>query len=165
MKFAVLVLAALLVARASADERTRAYVLKAGEGEFAAGAVIKAGPATGSNGAVVIQESFPDGFSTGLHYHIEADEFFYVISGAGFARFGGKDHAVGPGDVIFIPAGEDHMLYAVGSEMELLAFLDKPGLDEEFRVWHRTYGEAAPGSLRQLNEIAQKYGTVYKTLE
>jgi hypothetical protein len=49
--------------------------------------------------------------------------------------------------------------------MELLAFLDKPGLDEEFRAWHRAYGEEAPVSLEQLNEVAQRYGTVYKTLQ
>jgi hypothetical protein len=42
---------------------------------------------------------------------------------------------------------------------------DKPGLDEEFRAWQRAYGDAAPTSLRQLNEIAQRFGTVYKTLD
>ncbi len=49
--------------------------------------------------------------------------------------------------------------------MELLEFLDKPGLDEEYRAWHRAYGDAQPVSVQQLNEIAEKYGTVYKTLK
>ena len=35
------------------------------------------------------RRAFPDGLSTGLHYHVKADEFFYVISGRGTARFGG----------------------------------------------------------------------------
>jgi mannose-6-phosphate isomerase-like protein (cupin superfamily) len=165
MRILVLASLALIAFQAAADEPTKGYVLKVGDGEFAAGAIIKASPKTGSNGAVLIHEPFPDGFSTGLHYHVEADEFFYVISGTGFARFGEKDHPVEPGDVIFIPAGEDHKLFTNGSEMELLAFLDKPGLDEEFRAWHREYGEAIPVSLEQLNNIAEKYGTVYKTLE
>ena len=143
-----------------ADEPSKGYVLKVGEGEFAAGAIIKASPSTGTNGAVLLQGSFPEHFATGLHYHNEADEFFYVISGTGFARLGGKDHPIEAGDVVFIPAGQDHKLFTDGSEMELLTFLDKPGLDEEFRAWHRAYGEATPVSLDQLNEIAMKHGTV-----
>jgi len=156
---------ALAAALSFADDSTKGYVLKVGDGEFAAGAIIKASPRTGSSGAVLIQEPFPENFSTGIHYHVEADEFFYVISGTGFARFGGKDHPVEAGDVIFIPAGEDHKLYTKQTKMELLAFLDKPGLDEEFRAWHRAYGDSMPVSLEQLNEIARKHGTVYKTLE
>jgi len=149
----------------SSDEATRAYVSKDGEGEFAAGAIIKVSPGTGSGGAVLLEEKFPEVFSTGIHYHVEADEIFYVISGNGYARFGGQDHPVEGGDVIFIPAGEDHKLFTDGTRMELLAFLDKPGLDEEFRAWHRAYGEGVPESLEQLNEIATRYGTTYKTLE
>ena len=148
-----------------AQQDREGYVLKVGEGEYAAGAIIKASPKTGTQGGVLLQEPFPDGFSTGLHYHIDADEFFYVISGHGTATFGGEDHPVKAGDVIFIPAGLDHKLWTDGSAMELLAFLDKPGLDEEFRAWHRAYGEDAPVSLEQLNEIAERYGTVYKTVK
>jgi mannose-6-phosphate isomerase-like protein (cupin superfamily) len=149
----------------SAQEARQGYVLKVGEGEIAAGAIIKASPKNGTQGGVMLIEPFPDDFSTGLHYHVKADEFFYVISGRGVARFGGKDHPIEAGDVVFIPAGEDHALLTNGSTMELLAFLDKPGLDDEFRAWHRAYGDAQPVSLEQINAIAKKFGTVYKTLK
>ena len=165
MRRVFLIFIVLVATQSLADELSKGYVLKVGEGEFAAGAIIKASPGTGTNGGVLLQGAFAEHFSTGLHYHVEADEFFYVISGTGFARFGGKDHPVEAGDVIFVPAGEDHKLFTNDSEMELLTFLDKPGLDEEFRAWHRAYGEAIPVSLDQLNEIATKYGTVYKTLD
>ena len=84
-------------------------------------------------------EPFPDGLSTGLHYHVNADEFFYVVKGRGTAHVAGRDHLIEVGDVVFIPAGMDHRLFAKGSTMELVAFLDKPGLDEEFGAWHRAY--------------------------
>ena len=154
-----------LVVMSCAQEARQGYVLKVGDGEIAAGAIIKASPKSGTQGGVLIVEPFPDGFSTGLHYHVNADEFFYVISGRGKARFGDKNHSIEAGDVVFIPAGEHHKLFTDGSTMELLAFLDKPGLDEEFRAWHRAYGDAQPVSLQQLNEIAEKFGTVYKTLK
>ena len=165
MRIALSAIAFAVFTSSLAQESREGYVLKVGEGEYAAGAIIKASPSGGTQGGVLLQEPFPDGFSTGLHHHIEADEFFYVISGRGTATFGGENHPVEAGDVIFIPAGLDHKLWTDGSTMELLAFLDKPGLDEEFRAWHRAYGEDAPVSLEQLNEIAERYGTVYKTLE
>ena len=165
MRILLLAVALAAFTTSPAQESREGYVLKVGEGEYAAGAIIKASPASGTQGGVLLHEPFPDGFSTGLHYHVEADEFFYVISGQGTATFNGEDHSVEAGDVIFIPAGLDHKLWTDGSTMELLAFLDKPGLDEEFRAWHRAYGEDAPVSLEQLNEIAERYGTVYRTLE
>ena len=155
----------LVAVPSAAQDEPQGYVLKVGDGEIAAGAIIKASPKSGTQGAVLLLEPFPEEFSTGLHYHVHADEFFYVIAGRGTAHFGGQDHPLEPGDVVFIPAGEDHKLFTDGSTMEVLAFLDKPGLDEEFRAWHRAYGDAQPVSVEQLNEIAERYGTVYKTLK
>lgn len=165
MRILVLAAASAAITACFAPESRNGYVLKVGEGEYAAGAIIKASPATGTQGGVLVQQPFPEGLSTGLHYHTEADEFFYVVSGRGTATFDGENHPVEAGDVIFIPAGLDHKLWTDGSAMELLVFLDKPGLEEEFRAWHRAYGEDAPVSLEQLNEIAERHGTVYKTIE
>ena len=112
---AALFLVGISVNLVIANEARKGYVLKAGEGELAAGAVIKASPSNGTQGGVMMVEPFPEHFSTGLHYHLEADEFFYVVSGSGTATLGGVDYTVGAGDVIFIPSGQDHKLFTNGS--------------------------------------------------
>lgn len=151
----------LCCANALAQESPRGYVLKVGEGEEACcDVLIKASPRSGTQAGVMIFQPLPPDFSTGLHYHEEADEFFYVISGTGTATIAGQEYDIGPGDVIFVPAGEDHKLATNSEKMEILEFLDKPGLDEEFRA-----EIDEPLTLEKLNEIANRYGTVYKTLE
>lgn len=49
--------------------------------------------------------------------------------------------------------------------MEVIGFLDKPGIDEEFRVWHQRFSEnPAELTLDELNEVSRQYGTVYRSL-
>ena len=151
---------------ASADESPAGYILKAGEGEAVAGSLIKASPNTGTQNAVIILQPIPDQASTGLHYHLKADEFFYVISGTGTATLGDDDYRVEEGDVIFVPVGLDHEMSADSGPLVLLEFKDLPGLDEEFRVWHRRFIEGGEEmTLEKLNEFAKPLGTVYKTLD
>lgn len=147
------------------DEARTGYILKSGEGEDLGWAVIKISPRQGSRNAVLINEKYTETFSTGTHYHVEADEFFYIVSGNGFVRLYGEEHAIGEGDVVFVPAGTDHALITRGEAMQTMTFLDQRGLDEEFRAWHRAYGQSPPESLEQLNAIANRHGTVYRTLE
>lgn len=108
----------------------------------------------------MILQPMPAEFSTGIHYHEFADEFFFVVSGSGVATISGEDQAVGPGDAIFVPAGADHKIATRAGPMELLEFLDRPGLDDEFRAEIEE-----PVTLEKLNEVANRYGTVYRTLE
>ncbi len=150
---------------AETDKSRNGYVLKHGKAEYAAGALIMASPQTGSQNGVLMQEDFSEKFSTGLHYHTHADEFFYVLDGSGVVVLKNKEYKIGKGDVIFIPYGLDHKMFTQGQPMKVLVFLDKPGLEEEFRTWHIKYGDSPPESLEQLNAIAKKYGTVYKTLD
>jgi quercetin dioxygenase-like cupin family protein len=151
---------------ASADESPAGYILKAGEGEAVASSLIKASPNTGTQNAVIILQPIPDQASTGLHYHLKADEFFYVISGTGTATLGDDDYRVEEGDVIFVPVGLDHEMTADSGPLVLLEFKDLPGLDEEFRVWHRRFIEGGEEmTLEKLNEFAEPLGTVYKTLD
>lgn len=148
---------------ALSHEAPRGYVLKNGEGEEACcGVLIKASPRSGSRAGLLILQPMPAHFSTGIHYHTEADEFFYVVSGSGTATVAGEEHPIEAGDVIFVPAGEDHRLMTQSSGMEIIEFLDKPGLDDEFR------GATNLGddfTLEELNAISRPNGTVYRTLE
>lgn len=161
MKRVAFFVVVLGVAAALAQVPRRGYVLPVGEGESACcGVLIKASPRSGTQGGVMTLQPMPAEFSTGIHYHEEADEFFYVISGRGVALIAGQEHEYGPGDVMFVPAGEDHRISAGDEQVELLEFLDKPGLDDEFRAEIEE-----PMTLEKLNEVANRFGTVYKTLE
>ena len=88
-----------------------------------------------------------------------------MISGTGTATLGDDDYRVEEGDVIFVPVGLDHKMSADSGPLVLLEFKDLPGLDEEFRVWHRRFIEDGEEiTLEKLNEFAKPLGTVYKTL-
>jgi mannose-6-phosphate isomerase-like protein (cupin superfamily) len=166
MKYAISAFLILAACLALAQEPRRGYVLKVGEGEVLADAIIKASPKSGTQGGVMILQTMPENFSTGLHIHLHADEFFYIVSGTGTATLGDETYAIEAGDVIFAPAGLKHRIRSEGEELVVLEFLDKPGLDEEFRAWHREYSENGQSvTLEQINAIANKYGTVYKTID
>lgn len=142
-------------------EDRNGYLLRPHEGEptAAAGVLIKASPASGTRGEVAILQPMTSGFSTGVHYHTDADEFFYVVSGKGTATIGKTSLPIEAGDFIFVPAGQDHRIKAT-EEVVLLVFLDRPGLDVEFRS-----ELPEPYTLEQLNDLSGQHGTVYKTLE
>ena len=151
---------------ALADGAPRGYILKAGEGEYVAGSLIKASPKSGTQNSVMILQPMPDQASTGLHYHLKADELFYVVSGTGKATLGDVDYRIEEGDVIFVPVGLDHEMTADSGQLVLLEFKDLPGLDEEFRVWHKRFVEGDEElTLDRLNEVSRPLGTVYRTTD
>ncbi|MFQ5861138.1 MAG: cupin domain-containing protein [Dehalococcoidia bacterium] len=48
------------------------------------------------------------GDSAAKHYHADADHFFYVLRGSGRLYVNGQEHALGPGSVVRVEAGEVH---------------------------------------------------------
>ncbi len=148
------------------DER-KGYVLKPGKGEkLGPGRIIKASPKSGTQGGVMVLDQAPANFTVGLHYHTQADEFFYILAGQGSFKIDDEDISIGPGDVVFVPAGQDHG-FSVSAErpLEMLVFLDRPGLAQDFRELHALrQSNSGPLTLEQRNAIAQKHGTVYREL-
>jgi len=144
------------------------YVVKRGEGQplFGGQTLIKASPESGTQGTEMFWGALGPEFSTGLHVHHQADEFFYVVSGTGVAFVGGKDVPIEAGDVVFVPKGGDHLLRtASDASLEIVTLVDRPGLASEFRAHHvKSDGGKVPLTLEQLNEISERYGTTYKTL-
>ena len=56
----------------------------------------------------ITRVSFTDGAGTNMHRH-DFDQLLIVVSGSGVVRSAdGNEIAVGPGDLIFTPAGEPH---------------------------------------------------------
>jgi len=55
------------------------------------------------------------------HHSHDYEHEIVVLTGRGAVRAGGEDRAIGPGDVVFIPPGEEHRLRAADDEpMEFL---------------------------------------------
>jgi mannose-6-phosphate isomerase-like protein (cupin superfamily) len=48
------------------------------------------------------------------------DEIYYVIGGWARMRVGDEEEPVGPGDVIFVPAGAPHKFVEIAQELSLL---------------------------------------------
>lgn len=51
---------------------------------------------------------FPPGAAHERHYHEHAEEVLYVLRGRGAAGTEEKEHEVGPGTAVYIPAGAVH---------------------------------------------------------
>lgn len=54
------------------------------------------------------------------------DEIYYVISGLARFRSGKEDVAVGPGDVLFVPANEPHHFHDITQDLELFVVFAPP---------------------------------------
>ena len=72
---------------------------------------------------------FEPGQSQAGHRHAVGDKLYYVLSGAGRIRVGAEEHAVGPGDLVCAPAGEEHGVQNPGPERLVLLVMmaPKPG--------------------------------------
>lgn len=118
---------------------SKGFVLRTGDGEFLQnGIVVKASPATGTEGSILVEQTFPKGGSTILHLHEQGDELFYVVEGHGTARLGGNTEEIGPGDVIFVPRSEVHAIQNLNNAepLRVVFFMESPELVEQFRAIH-----------------------------
>ena len=56
------------------------------------------------------------GASTQEHYHVRAEEIYYITHGAGRMRIEGELRDVKAGDAVAIPPGRKHKLWNTGNE-------------------------------------------------
>jgi mannose-6-phosphate isomerase-like protein (cupin superfamily) len=69
---------------------------------------------TGAHSQIVLM-SVPPGESIGLETHEHIDQILVFVEGEGRAFIDGEEHAVGEGDMAFVPAGMKHDFVATGS--------------------------------------------------
>lgn len=86
--------------------------------------------------SVVRQQSLaearlPVGGSTQEHYHVKAEEIYYITAGAGRLRIEGETRDVRPGDAIAIPPGQRHKLWNTGTETLRLLCCCAPAYEHE----------------------------------
>ena len=61
------------------------------------------------------EEVLPAGASVGRHHHLETEEIYYILKGAGRMTVGSDVCEVKAGDAIFIPRQHAHTLENTGS--------------------------------------------------
>jgi mannose-6-phosphate isomerase-like protein (cupin superfamily) len=61
----------------------------------------------------------PPGIAVPQQPHTE-DEVYYVITGAGKIEIAGRDHAVEPGAVVYVPAQIPHHFHSITAELTVL---------------------------------------------
>jgi mannose-6-phosphate isomerase-like protein (cupin superfamily) len=150
---------------------SQGYILKHDQGTVFSvsdsSIIVKVSPELGSQNDIAIVQKVNPGKGTGLHYHTDVDEIFYVIEGNGTAVLGNKSYEIEAGDFIFIPKNLDHKIrkYDSTGTLKIVFFMDKPGLLEFFKQRHKQfYIDKKPMTLEELNNVAEKYGTHFKTL-
>lgn len=139
------------------------FVLRAGDGEpLLNGIVVKASPSTGTESAILVEQTFDEGRSTNTHRHDQGDELFYVVSGTGVATLEGTEEIIRPGDVIFVPRGGIHRIGNPSDESPLVVvfFMDSPELVQQFRAVHErlTANPDEPLSAQERAEIESRIG-------
>lgn len=90
---------------------------------------------------------FPPGAKHDIHRHPHAEETEYIVEGHGVARVGQDDVAMGPGDIVFVPADEYH------------GFYNSSDTERAVMVW--CYGGA--GTLQQAGYITEAEDTADDT--
>ena len=145
-----------------ATERT-GFVLRTGGREVLQnGIVVKLSPENGTEGSIMVEQTFPHGGATILHRHEQGDELFYVVSGRGTATLSGSTHPIAPGDVVFVPRQEVHSIQNLDNAepLTVVFFMDSPELVRQFRAVHeRTIADPAnPPTAAELAEIEARYG-------
>ena len=61
-------------------------------------------------GLSVIQERMPSGASEIRHFHHQAQQFFYILSGNAEMEVEGETHSLAAGQGIWVPAGVPHQM-------------------------------------------------------
>jgi mannose-6-phosphate isomerase-like protein (cupin superfamily) len=95
---------------------------------------------TGEHTQLVIMTIPPDG-EIGEETHDENDQILSFVSGVGKAVVAGEDRAVGPGDVVVVPAGVQHNFLNDGPNPLVLYTVYGPP-DHADGAVHRTKEEA-----------------------
>lgn len=76
----------------------------------------------------------PAGGRTTPHYHIETEEIYYILEGAGLMRVSREEMVVGPGDAIAIPPRASHQITNTGDSALRFLCCCAPGYEHEDTV-------------------------------
>jgi len=118
---------------------------------------------TGSEHLAIGTQQVTIGVGIPTHRHLEMDEAFYVLEGAGMVILNDVPHRFERGSSIFIPKNSWHSFANPEHELLLLWTVTPAGLDGFFRETCSPPGAPAKQLTReQIKQIAKKYGTEFR---
>lgn len=79
-----------------------------------------------SDSLSVIQERLPPGTGEQLHYHHQAQQVFYILSGTATFVVDGEEHMVGPHQSIHLARGSKHLIWNNGVEELHILVISEP---------------------------------------
>jgi mannose-6-phosphate isomerase-like protein (cupin superfamily) len=98
-------------------------------GHFGAYSRYLVGPERGSRYFDFRTSRYPTGGYVAPHAHDVAEQVYYFTSGTGRAECGDETREVGPGDVMFVPAGVRHGLVSTGDgELSFIVVTSPPDI-------------------------------------
>lgn len=100
----------------------------------------------------------PVGWSLPAHRHARETEVIHVVAGEFAVTVDGERRITGPGDTITIPPGTEHGAELLGEEPGRRVVIFSPGGMEEFFAAAGTEQPGEQYDLRQLLELAARYG-------
>jgi len=94
------------------------------------------GPKTvGSKKVKINMTEYLPGYAHKLHVHPNQEEAIYVLSGKGITETKGDRREIGPGSVVFVPAGEPHATFNLSQSEPLKAIIIKaPPEDKDLKM-------------------------------
>ena len=141
------------------------YVLGPNEGEaLSRGPTtirVKVDPLRGSTNMAAGTQLLPKGAGIPVHQHTGMDELLFVLEGSGSGLLGEARAPLEKGSAIFIPKGAWHGVQNPDADLLILWVVAPPGLEAYFREASPKPG-AQPLSREQVQEIARKYGTIFR---
>jgi quercetin dioxygenase-like cupin family protein len=85
-----------------------------------------------SNDILLIRGTIKPGFGHEFHLHTDREEFLYILKGSIEQWIGEEKRILGPGDVVYVPAGVVHASYNAGDEdAQLLAIFNNKSAEAE----------------------------------
>lgn len=87
-----------------------------------------------TGGSLAVYRSHLDGEGPPLHQHRHEDETIIVHEGSLEVTCGDEVHAIGPGDLAFLPRGVPHTFRSIDGPCTFLLLVTPGHLDEFFRL-------------------------------
>jgi mannose-6-phosphate isomerase-like protein (cupin superfamily) len=122
--------------------------------------VMIAAAQTSGTCSVLIAELRP-GDGPGPHRHREHDEYFFVLEGAISLVVDGKESAIAPSTLVFVPRGTTHSFKNIGASTARLLEWTVPGDNEPY--FRAVYEMEASGGFdpKRLTEINEQFATEF----
>ncbi len=124
---------------------------------------INVSPASGSRNLGFVTQDMPPGSGISVHRHDRTEEILFIHGGEATLILGDERIEVGTGDTIYVPRSTYHGLENPDSNVQILAVVTPPGLEQAFREMFWPPGEEPKVlSKEELTAIGFRFDSVLR---